>query len=400
MVQVTGVLLTLFIRSLCDLIHTVILNVFILRFFCEIGGGGDDELSLRFIVLLLHGLSCAFIVMSGDDELSFWFVVLLLRNISCVFTVMSEVNLDEPGFTAPAGSAPPSSDSSVDPPPDSRSKCVACPRRMSAKTADRHTICVVCRRFDCTIDSRCEECVEWPEEDVRFYAKMRKSLKSKGSSKLRDKPMASPPPPPATSMPSSQPNAISQMQTQVDSLNTLVNSLSESLFARMDALQASLASSIPPSSSRPSHRPDASTPQPGVTAGESRMFQAMGESCRKTGMNDSLGQGARTPRREYTDPSAASQPHAAPNSAPPPSASFVPPPPLHAEVPPQPSTSGWVPSGPPPPRSRGSWSSSEPEASDTESVSAARDSSFARLADLIYDVCPNSRPLLDDSRPP
>ena len=151
----------------------------------------------------------------------------------------------------------------------------------------------------------------------------------------------------------------------------------------MDALQASLASSIPPSSSQPSHRPDASTPQPGVTTGESRMFQAMGESCRKTGMNDSIGQGARTPRREYTDPSAASQPPAAPHSAPPPSASFVPPPPPHAEVPPQPSTSGWVPLGPPPPRSRGSWSSSELEASDTESVSAARDSSFARLADLI-----------------
>ena len=63
MVQVTGVVLTLFIRSLCDLIHTVILNVFILRFFCEMGGG-DDGLSLRFIVLLLHDLSCAFIVMS------------------------------------------------------------------------------------------------------------------------------------------------------------------------------------------------------------------------------------------------------------------------------------------------------------------------------------------------
>ena len=40
LVQVTGVLLTLFTRSLCVLINTVILNVFILRFFCEIGGGG------------------------------------------------------------------------------------------------------------------------------------------------------------------------------------------------------------------------------------------------------------------------------------------------------------------------------------------------------------------------
>ena len=312
---------------------------------------------------------------------------------------MSGVNLDELGFTAPAGSAPPSSDSSVDPPPDSRSKCVSCPRRMSAKTADRHIICVACRGFDCSIDTRCEECLDWPEEDVRLYAKMSKSLKSKGSSKRRDKPAASPPPQ-AESMPSSQPDAIANMQTQVDSLNTLVNSLSESFFARMDALQASLVSSINPSSSRPSHRPDASTPQPGVTTDESRMFQAMGESCRKTGENNSLGQDTRPPRKEYVYPSAASQPREAVRHSDPQPSAFVPPPPPRAEVPPQPSTSGWVPSGPPPPRSRGSWSSSELEASDTESVSVARDSAFARLADLIYDVCPNSWLLMDTSRPP
>ena len=76
LVQVTGVLLTLFTRSLCVLINTVILNGFILRFFCEIvGGGRDDELNFRFIVLLLHGLSCDFIVMWGDDELSLWLIL-------------------------------------------------------------------------------------------------------------------------------------------------------------------------------------------------------------------------------------------------------------------------------------------------------------------------------------
>ena len=340
-----------------------------------------------------------FLVLSGDDELSLRFIVLLLCDI-LVFTVMSKpvmggVNLDEPGFTAPAGSAPPSSDSSADPPPESRSKCVSCPRRMSAKTADLHTICVACRGFDCFIDTRCEECIDWPEEDVRVYAKMRKSLKSK----RRDKSAASPPPPPAESVPSSQPDAIVIMQTRVASLNALVNSLSESFFARMDALQVSLVSSLPQSSSRPSHRPDASTPQPGVTTDESRMFQAMGESCRKTGESHSLGQDTRPPRTEFTYPAAASQPREAPSSDPQPSA-FVPPPPPLAEVPPQPSTSRWVPSGPPPPRSRGSRSSSETEASDSESVSVTSDSAFARLAELIYDVCPNSRPLLDDSRPP
>ena len=172
---------------------------------------------------------------SGDGELSLRFIVLLLCVLSWFFTVMSKplmsgVNLDEPGFTAPAGSAPPSSDSSADPPPESRSKCVSCPRRMSAKTADRHTICVSCRGFDCTVDTRCEECIDWPEEDVRSYAKMRKSLKSKGTSKRRDKPAASSPSPPATSIPSSQPDAFTLMQTQVDTLNAMVNSLSETFF--------------------------------------------------------------------------------------------------------------------------------------------------------------------------
>ena len=87
---------------------------------------------------------------------------------------MSATNLDEPGFNAPAGStALPSSDSSVEHPSEGRRKCVAYHRRMSAKTADRHTICVVCRGFDCSVESRCEECIEWPEEEIRLYAKMR-----------------------------------------------------------------------------------------------------------------------------------------------------------------------------------------------------------------------------------
>ena len=270
---------------------------------------------------------------------------------------------------------------------------------MSAKTADRHTVCVVCRGYDCNLETRCEECIEWPDEEVRLYAKMRKSLKSKGSSKHRPKPSASPPPL-AASIPPSQPHALVDMQTQVDTLNSLMTTLSESLFARMDALQASLAPSVPQPSSRPSHRPDAGSPQPGVTAVESRMFQALGETSRKYDENVRLDQGVRPPRQEYASPSAASQPHAAPGAAPQPSA-FVPPqPPPRHEVPLQPSTSGWVPSGPQPPRSRESRSFSELEASETESEYAARESSSSRLAELIYEVCPHSRPLLDDNRPP
>ena len=111
-------------------------------------------------------------------------------------------------------------------------------------------------------------------------------------------------------------------------------------------------------------------------------------------MNARLGQGVRAPRQEYVSPSAAPQPHAAPGPAPQLSATFVPPqPPPRYEVPPQPSTSGWAPSGPPPPpRSRGSRLSSGSEASETESEFAARDTTSARLTDLIYEPCRNSRP--------
>ena len=62
--------------------------------------------------------------------------------------------------------------------------------------------------------------------------KMRKSLKSKGSSKHHPKPSASPPPP-AVSAPSSQPHALANMQTQVDTLNSLVNTLSPCLLGWM-----------------------------------------------------------------------------------------------------------------------------------------------------------------------
>ena len=78
----------------------------------------------------------AFLVKSGGggvNELSLWFIILLPHGLFCVFTVMSEYTLDEPGFKAPGAPtpAPPSPDSSVDNPPEVRRKCIAWPRRMS-----------------------------------------------------------------------------------------------------------------------------------------------------------------------------------------------------------------------------------------------------------------------------
>ena len=311
---------------------------------------------------------------------------------------MSEINLDEPGFKAKRAttSALPSSDSSVDNPPEAHRKCIACPRRMSKKTADRHTLCVACRGFDCDLESRCEECIAWPEEEIRSYAKYRKSLKSKEPSK--SKPSA-PPPPPVDAVPSSQPLARADMQSQVDSLNAMVSSLADNLSARLDALAASLLAPMSQLSSQTRVGPDVGQPQPGVTTGTSHAFQALGVTDRTSGVHRPyayVDQDVRAPPPEQSGPSAAPQPHAAPGAAPSPSASFVPPqPPLHyGDLPPQPSTSGCVPSGPPPSRTaRGS--SSESEASEAESDVSSRDSASSRLADLISEVCPHSRPLFD-----
>ena len=218
----------------------------ILRFFSEIGGGESDELIFRFIVLLLNGLLC--------------------------FTVMSEYSLDELGFKPPGNNVPvpPSSDSSAETPSDGRRKCIAFPRRMSKKTADRHTICINCRGFDCDLDNRCEECLEWSEEEVMKYAKYRKSLKSKDSS---SKPKTSaPPPPPDNSRHSPQPAPRDDIQSQVDSLNITVNSLSESLSLRLDQFMQQLLSHSAQLSSQPRLVPDAGEPHPGETTCKSRKF--------------------------------------------------------------------------------------------------------------------------------
>ena len=89
----------------------------------------------KSVVQLYALLMKSFVGGGGGNELSLWFIILLLHGLLCVLTVMSDYTLDEPGFKAPGAPtpAPPSSDSSVETPPEVRRNCVACPRRMSKK---------------------------------------------------------------------------------------------------------------------------------------------------------------------------------------------------------------------------------------------------------------------------
>ena len=272
---------------------------------------------------------------------------------------------------------------------------------MSKKSADRHTLCVNCRGFDCDVNSCCEECLEWSEEEVIKYAKYRKSLKSRESSS-RSK-TSVPTPPLTTSGPSPQPAPPpaprEDLQSQVDSLTLTFQSLSDSINFRLTEFMSQILSHTQ-SSSQPRLGPDAGEPHPGKTAGESRMFQGMGASSRTPLVPPStsypLPHDVRAPQPEQ---SGRAPPRSPPFTAPCDSAHQAPRPPPGFEVPPQPSTSGWVLPGPPPPRSRHDSSASESEASEGESVASVRDSTSARLADLIYEVCPDSRPLFDARAP-
>ena len=141
--------------------------------------------------------------------------------------------------------------------------------------------------------------------------------------------------------------------------------------------------------------PDAGEFHPGKTAGESRMFQGEGAPSR-TPLVPPYHDSRAPPSEQSGRAPSRSPPFAAPRAS---TRQAPRPPPPAFEAPPQPSTSGWVPPGPPPPRSRHDSSGSDSEASESESVTSARDSASARLADLIYEVCPDSRPLFDTKAP-
>ena len=286
---------------------------------------------------------------------------------------MSEYSLDDLGFMPPV---PPvrssSSESSVEAPVDGGRKCSSCPRRMIKKSADRHTVCVSCRGFDCDVDCRCDECLEWSEEEIIKYAKYRKSLKSRESSSHKPAVPAPPlttsgpsphPPPQPAPLPAQQPAPLpaqppaprpaqrDDIQSQVDSLSSNFQSLSDTLTAQLCDFMLMFGSQNQ-SSCQPRLGPDAGGPHPGETVGESRMFQGEGAPSRtplasRQGFQPSGAFTApqqapygRAPHSSTPRPAQRASSRQAPHAMPPFSAT------------PQPSTSGWVPPGPPPPRSR------------------------------------------------
>ena len=158
-----------------------------------------------------------------------------------------EPNLDDPGFVSPLdpdpsprAPVPPSgSSSSSEGAVDVRRKCLCCHRRMSRKSLDNHTFCSICRGFDCDLDTRCKECINWPESDMVAYVKHRKMLKSKHAKPKTgsDVPLS----PSQPSVCSSQPIPDFDIEARIASLST---ELSASLAHQVEGLGSSLQQSF------------------------------------------------------------------------------------------------------------------------------------------------------------
>ena len=117
-----------------------------------------------------------------------------LRTVMCVHVYSSvselcimDISLDKPGFGVGTTDAevhfsdPPRSSGSVSTPSgdSTRRSCTKCHGRMSSFSLDKHRFCTKCRGSECSMNSRCNECMQWTEEDMLKYIKLRKSLSSK-----------------------------------------------------------------------------------------------------------------------------------------------------------------------------------------------------------------------------
>ena len=49
---------------------------------------------------------------------------------------------------------------------------------MSSIDCDKHLLCIRCRGYQCSVNLRCEECVNWSKEEMLVHEKILKSLTS------------------------------------------------------------------------------------------------------------------------------------------------------------------------------------------------------------------------------
>ena len=161
-----------------------------------------------------------------------------------------------------------------------------------------HTVCHKCRGWDCFIDKRCDECLDWSQEEMEAYVKHRKSLVSKDKKGKDALPMPPSSPGPVQSTPPLAPLSVSDMDGRI---SCQLSEMFTSFDRKLEALQAFIVSNFSSVQSQdhvsmsaklshpnsfpappevpvpgPSHGPEVSPHDPESTVGFNREFQAVG----------------------------------------------------------------------------------------------------------------------------
>ena len=116
--------------------------------------------------------------------------------------------------------------------------CKKCHGRMSSLSLDKHLFCIKCRGSDCTLMSRCDECMQWTKEEMESYIKLPRSLTSKGRRSKSSPPRSTP-----------HESDFDQILTaQLDSVNKSVDkkieAMSSSLMSRFSSMLESFQLSL------------------------------------------------------------------------------------------------------------------------------------------------------------
>ena len=90
-----------------------------------------------------------------------------------------DISLDKPGFNVDITDAevhhsdpPKSSGTSTSSGDSARRSCKKYHGRMSSFSLDKHLFCIKCRGSDCSLTSRCDECMQWTKEEMEGNIKL------------------------------------------------------------------------------------------------------------------------------------------------------------------------------------------------------------------------------------
>ena len=226
-----------------------------------------------------------------------------------------DISLDKPGFgvgttdaevhrSDPPRSSGSSSTSSGD---STRRSCTKCHGRMSSLSLDKHLFCMKCRGSECTMNTRCSECMSWTEEEMIKYSKLRKSLSSK-SKRSKSSPRSIP----------QDRDADEFNQAQLDSVQKLINdsitSMSDNLMAKFSSMFdqyqyrqhniSCTSSSAVPGQSATHTEPASRLPTDRITCPEGRRFRKGHEDTvphEDISVCDSMDETPETPRHPPGD---------------------------------------------------------------------------------------------------